>query len=59
MEDLIQQIKTKAGITEEQAIEAIHAMKDFILAKVPPMFSGFVETFFSDKHGEKEEDPLA
>jgi len=59
MEDLIQQIVAKTGITEQQAIDAVHTMKDFILSKVPPMFSGFVDNFFTGANAEKEEDPLA
>jgi len=60
MEELVQQLINKAGLTEEQAIKAIHTMKDFIMGKVPPMFSGFVDSFFSGKTKEnEEEDPLA
>jgi len=60
MEELIQQLMTRTGITEQQAVEAVHTMKDFILGKVPPMFSGFVDGFFSGKTTQnKEEDPLA
>lgn len=60
MDELIQQIMTKTGITEQQAIDAVHTMKDFIMGKVPPMFSGFVDGFFSGKITQnEEEDPLA
>jgi hypothetical protein len=59
MEDLIQQIVTKTGITEQQAIDAVHTMKDYIISKVPPMFSGFVDNFFTGTTIETEEDPLA
>jgi hypothetical protein len=60
MDELVQQLMNNAGLTEEQAVKAIHTMKDFIMGKVPPMFSGFVDGFFSGKVTQnEEEDPLA
>ena len=47
MQELLDQLKDKAGLTDEQALQAITIMKDFIQGKVPPMFSGFVDTFFA------------
>ncbi len=47
MEEIIAQLKERAGLTDEQATKAIAVMKEFISAKVPPMFSGFVDNFFS------------
>jgi hypothetical protein len=55
MDDLIAQLKEKAGLTEEQAIKALETMKDYLQSKVPPMFSGFVDKFF-EGNGGKEED---
>ena len=46
MEDLIQELKDKAGLTNDQALLAIQTMNDYIVSKVPPMFSGFVDQFF-------------
>jgi len=57
MQDLIQELKDKAGLTDEQAIKAVETMKDYILGKVPPMFSGFVDQFFNEENKTKE-DPL-
>jgi hypothetical protein len=48
MNELLQQLKDKAGLNDEQALKAIETMKEFIQGKVPPMFSGFVDTFFAD-----------
>ena len=48
MQDLIEQLKTKAGLTDDQAMKALLAMKDYIHAKVPPMFSGIVDNFLGD-----------
>ena len=47
MEELIQQITERTGISEEQAMKAVETMKEFISSKVPPMFSGFVDNFFT------------
>ena len=60
MQDLIAQLKDKAGLTDEQAIKAIATMKDYILGNVPPMFSGFVDKFFEkNSTSSPEDDPLA
>ncbi len=47
MQELIELLKTKAGLTDEQAMKAVMAMKEYIGGKVPPMFSGFVDQFFA------------
>ena len=58
MEDLGQQLKEKAGLTDEQVVKVIATMKDFLMGKVPPMFSGFVENFFAKNTKPEEVDPL-
>ena len=58
MQDLVEQLKKNAGITEEQALKAIETMKEFIHTKVPPMFSGFVDKFFAKNTPAVEDDPL-
>jgi len=57
MEDLVQQLKDKAGLTDEQTVKVIETMKEYLMGKVPPMFSGFVENFFA-KAAKTEIDPL-
>ncbi len=60
MDDLVQQLKEKAGLSEEQAHKALGVMKDYLMGKVPPMFNGFVEGFFAKgSNASAEEDPLA
>lgn len=56
MNDLIEQLKQEAGLTDEQARQSIDLVKAFVLAKVPPMFSGVVESFFAknDQPGETD-----
>jgi len=59
MQDLIQQLKTNAGLTDEQALKAIETMKDYIMGNVPPMFCGFVDKFFQKNNPASiEDDPL-
>ena len=59
MDDLLQQLKDNAGLTDEQAIKVIATMKDYLMGKVPPMFSGFVDNFFAKAaKAAEEEDPL-
>ena len=50
MNELLQQLKANAGITDEQALKVIETMKEFIHSKIPPAFSGFVDTFFADSN---------
>jgi hypothetical protein len=56
MEEIVAQLKEKAGLTDEQAAKSIEIMKDFILSKVPPMFSGFVDNFFADGNKASDSD---
>lgn len=45
MQELIDQLKEKAGITDEQAVKAIEAIKDFVKDKFP-MMAGAVDKLF-------------
>lgn len=58
MQDLIDELKNKAGLSDNQAYMAINVMKEYIHAKVPPMFSGFVDKFFEENNTAVEDDPL-
>ena len=58
MDDLIQQLKDKAGLTEEQALKTLEIMKGYLMGKVPPMFSGFVDNFFAKASKTGDVDPL-
>ncbi|OJW82132.1 MAG: hypothetical protein BGO69_16180 [Bacteroidetes bacterium 46-16] len=42
MQELIDHLKEKAGITEEQATKAVHAIKDYFSEKIP-MLGGMLE----------------
>ena len=45
MEELIAQLKTKAGLTDDQAAKAIETIKDFVKEKFP-MMAGAVDQLF-------------
>jgi len=48
MQELIDQLKEKAGITADQATNAINAIKDYVKEKFP-MLEGAVENMFGQK----------
>ena len=45
MNDLVQELTTKADLTEAQATRAIEVMKEYIMAQLPPMMQPMVENF--------------
>ena len=48
MQELIDQLKEKAGLTADQATNAINAIKDYVKEKFP-MLEGAVENMFGQK----------
>ena len=46
MQELVQQLMAKTGITEQQATVAVNTTKDYIRTKVPPPVAGMVDQFF-------------
>lgn len=59
MQELINQLVEKAGISADQATKAIHAVKDYVKEKFP-MMSGAVDNLFKDEAGlaHKAEDAI-
>ena len=47
MEELIEKLKTEAGLTEEQARKAIETIKNFVIDKFP-MLEGAVGNLFGN-----------
>ena len=54
MKELIDQLKNEAGLTEEQAVQAITIIKNFAKDKFP-IFGDAIVRFF-DKYGAKGDD---
>ncbi|HVI46972.1 MAG TPA: hypothetical protein VM802_18980 [Chitinophaga sp.] len=58
MQELIQQLQAKAGLTTEQAAQSIDVIKEYVKGKLPPFIAGTVDNWFasmSDKAGAKKE----
>lgn len=47
MQELVQQLMSKAGLSEAQATQSIATMKAFIQSKLPPQMAAMVDNFFS------------
>ncbi len=45
MEELLEQLKEKAGLNDEQALKALETIKDFVKEKFP-MMAGAVDQLF-------------
>jgi hypothetical protein len=54
MKELIEKLKSEAGLTEQQALQAITIVKDFAKSKFP-MFGGAIEKAFA-KHSKKDDE---
>ncbi len=49
MNHLIEELKAKAGLTEEQAVKSIQTLTEFIKSKVPPMMHGMIDSFMASE----------
>lgn len=47
--NLLEQLKAKAGLSEEQALKAVQTIADFIKSKVPPMMHGMIDNFLTEE----------
>ena len=54
MQELIERLKSQAGLSEEQAMQSITIIKDYAKEKFP-LFAGAIEQMFK-KYSPKEED---
>ncbi len=57
MQELIEKLKTEAGLNDKQAWQAITIVKDFAKSKFP-MFGGAIDKAFSKYDKKKDEDFL-
>ena len=49
MQELVQQLVDKAGLTPEQAEKSIEVIKEYIQAQLPPMMQGMVDNFMGQQ----------
>jgi hypothetical protein len=47
MDELVQRVVAKTGISEDQAREAVNTVIGFIKEKLPPQFAGQVDNFIN------------
>lgn len=45
---MLEQLKAKAGLNEEQALKAVQTIAEFIKGKVPPMMHGMIDNFLTE-----------
>ena len=55
MQELIQQLQEKAGLSTEQAIKAISVMREYVKSKVPPFIGDTVDKWFSGIEGQQKD----
>ncbi|WP_143310673.1 hypothetical protein [Chitinophaga vietnamensis] len=55
MQELIQQLQEKAGLTAEQAEQSINVIKEYVKGKLPPFIAGTVDNWFAGMSGNKAE----
>ena len=51
IEDMIKRVSERAGISEEQARSAVTTVAEFLKEKVPPAYSGYIDSFMSGGGG--------
>jgi len=49
MQELINELVTKAGLTQEQAEKSIDVIKTYIQSQLPPMMQGMVDNFLGQQ----------
>ena len=54
MNDLINQLVTKAGLTQEQAEKSLQVLKEFIQSQLPPMMQGMVDNFLGQQQNPED-----
>ena len=47
MQELINELQEKAGLTPEQSVKALDVIKTYIQGQLPPMMQGMVDNFMS------------
>lgn len=54
MQDLINQLVEKAGLTKDQAEKSLQVIKDYIQSQLPPMMQGMVDNFLGQKNAPED-----
>ncbi|HTM66020.1 MAG TPA: hypothetical protein VL093_06860 [Flavipsychrobacter sp.] len=51
MQELINELVAKAGLTQDQAEKSIEVIKNYIQSQLPPMMQGMVDNFLGQQQG--------
>jgi polyhydroxyalkanoate synthesis regulator phasin len=51
MDDLVKQLKDKAGLTDEQAQKSMQVLVEYVQSKLPPFMHGMIDNFISSNTG--------
>jgi nucleoid DNA-binding protein len=54
MQEIIQQLVEKAGLSEEQAEKSLQVIKEYIQSQLPPMMQGMVDNFLGSQNGNEK-----
>ena len=54
MQELVNQLVSKAGLTTEQAEKSIQVIKEYIQSQLPPMMQGMVDNFMGQHSGNND-----
>ena len=54
MQEMVQQLIDKAGLTQEQAEKSIIVIKEYIQSQLPPMMQGMVDKFMGHQKDQGE-----
>jgi nucleoid DNA-binding protein len=55
MQELIQELVQKAGLTPEQASKSIQVITEYIKGQLPPMMQGVVENFLGGQQANPQD----
>ncbi|HRO42913.1 MAG TPA: hypothetical protein PL009_08765 [Flavipsychrobacter sp.] len=54
MQELVNELVAKAGLTQEQAEKSIEVIKTYIQSQLPPMMQGMVDNFMTGQQGNND-----
>ncbi|HTN46207.1 MAG TPA: hypothetical protein VL098_07645 [Flavipsychrobacter sp.] len=54
MQDIINQLVEKAGLSQDQAEKSLQVIKEYIQSQLPPMMQGMVDNFLNKKDGPED-----
>ena len=56
MQEILDQLKAQAGLTEEQALKSLETISNYIKSKLPSMMHPMIDNFLSASSNTNEEE---